>query len=120
GKPLYMAAYVIRRLLLMLPTLFGIILLNFLIIQIAPGGPVEQMIAKLQGMDVAATERFSGGGSDTGAATQAMQQQLMSSSGSSKYRGAQGLDPEFIKELEKQFGFDKPLGERFFLMLKNY
>lgn len=114
-----MAAYVLRRLLLMIPTLFGIILLNFLIIQVAPGGPVEQMIAKLQGLDVSATERFSGGGSDT-SATQQMQQQMMSSSGASKYRGAQGLDPEFIKELEKQFGFDKPLGERFFMMLKNY
>ena len=114
-----MAAYVLRRLLLMIPTLFGIILLNFLTIQVAPGGPVEQMIAKLQGLDVSATERFSGGGSDT-SATQQMQQQMMSSSGASKYRGAQGLDPEFIKELEKQFGFDKPLGERFFMMLKNY
>ncbi|MDP2206150.1 MAG: microcin C ABC transporter permease YejB [Alphaproteobacteria bacterium] len=117
-----MAAYIIRRLLLMVPTLFGIILLNFLIVQIAPGGPVEQMIAKLQGMNVSATERFSGGGSDTGAATQMMQQQMTGGGGSSagKYRGAQGLDPEFIKSLEKQFGFDKPLGERFFLMLGNY
>ena len=114
-----MAAYILRRLLLMVPTLFGIILLNFLIIQVAPGGPVEQMIAKLQGTDVSATERFTGGGSDT-SATQQMQQQMMSSSGASKYRGAQGLDPEFIKELEKQFGFDKPMGERFFMMLKNY
>ena len=117
-----MAAYILRRLLLMIPTLFGIILLNFLIVQIAPGGPVEQMIAKLQGMNVSATERFSGGGSDTGAATQMMQQQMTGGGGSSagKYRGAQGLDPEFIKSLEKQFGFDKPLGERFFLMLGNY
>lgn len=117
-----MAAYIIRRLLLMIPTLFGIILLNFLIVQIAPGGPVEQMIAKLQGMNVSATERFSGGGSDTGAATQMMQQQMTGGGGSSagKYRGAQGLDPEFIKSLEKQFGFDKPLGERFLLMLGNY
>ncbi|MDY0008354.1 MAG: microcin C ABC transporter permease YejB [Bdellovibrionales bacterium] len=117
-----MAAYILRRLLLMIPTLFGIILLNFLIVQIAPGGPVEQMIAKLQGMNVSATDRFSGGGSDAGAATQMMQQQLTSGAGSStgQYRGAQGLDPEFIKSLEKQFGFDKPMGERFFLMLKNY
>ena len=114
-----MAAYIIRRLLLMVPTLFGIILLNFLIVQIAPGGPVEQMIAKLQGMNVSATERFSGGGGDAGASTQMMQQQ-MSGSGTSQYRGAQGLDPAFIKDLEKQFGFDKPIGERFFLMLKNY
>src|SRR5262245_45253388 len=115
-----MAAYIIRRLLLMIPTLFGIILLNFLIVQVAPGGPVEQMIAKLQGMNTSATQRFSGAGSDAGGTTQLMQQQLSSSSGASKYRGAQGLDPEFIKSLEKQFGFDKPIGTRFFLMLKNY
>jgi microcin C transport system permease protein len=114
-----MAAYVLRRILLMIPTLLGIILLNFLIVQVAPGGPVEQMIAKLQGTDVSATDRFSGGGSDV-AQAQDMQQMMNSSSGSSKYRGAQGLDPEFIKSLEKQFGFDKPIGERFFLMLKNY
>lgn len=115
-----MAAYLIRRLMLMIPTLFGIILLNFLIVQIAPGGPVEQMIAKLQGTDVSATDRFSGGGSDVSSPQDMQQQMLNSSSGSSKYRGAQGLDPEFIKSLEKQFGFDKPIGERFFLMLKNY
>lgn len=114
-----MFAYILRRLLLMIPTLFGIIILNFFIVQIAPGGPVEQMIAKLQGMNVSATERFSGGGSDAGAQTQ-MQQNLNSSSGAGKYRGAQGLDPEFIKSLEKQFGFDKPIGERFVLMMKNY
>lgn len=115
-----MAAYIIRRLLWMIPTLFGIILINFLIVQVAPGGPVEQVIAKLQGMNTSATQRFSGGGGDAGAATQMMQQQMNSSSGAGKYRGAQGLDPEFIKSLEKQFGFDKPLGERFVLMLKNY
>jgi microcin C transport system permease protein len=116
-----MPAYIVRRLFLMIPTLFGIILLNFMIVQIAPGGPVEQMIAKLQGMNVSATDRFSGGGGqDVGAANQLMQQQMSGSSGSGKYRGAQGLDPEFIKSLEKQFGFDKPIGERFVLMLKNY
>ncbi len=114
-----MTAYILRRLLLMIPTLFGIILLNFLIVQIAPGGPVEQMIAKLQGMNVSATQRFSGGGNDVNSTAQ-MQQQQLNSSGSSKYRGAQGLDPEFIKSLEKQFGFDKPIGERFWMMLKNY
>ncbi|MDF3024691.1 MAG: microcin transporter permease, partial [Alphaproteobacteria bacterium] len=111
-------AYTIRRLLLMIPTLFGILLLNFLIVQMAPGGPVEQMIARIQGMDTSATQRFSGGGSDTG--IQSQQQQMAVSGGNSKYRGAQGLDPEFIKSLEKQFGFDKPLHERFWLMLKNY
>ena len=114
-----MAAYILRRLLLMIPTLFGIIVLNFFIVQLAPGGPVEQMIAKLQGTSVSATERFSGGGSDTGT-QQAVQQNSFSSSGASKYRGAQGLDPEFIQSLEKQFGFDKPPGERFLLMMKNY
>ncbi len=117
-----MLAYVIRRLLLMIPTLFGIIALNFLIVQLAPGGPVEQMIAKVQGMGVSATARFSGGGGQDIASPQNLQKQMdaSSSSGSGKYRGAQGLPPEFIKDLEKQFGFDKPLGERFFLMIKNY
>ncbi len=114
-----MAAYILRRLLLMIPTLLGIIFLNFVIVQLAPGGPVEQMIAKLQGMDVAATARISGGGSDVVSATSQMET-LAGSSGSSKYRGAQGLDPEFIADLERQFGFDKPVGERFALMLKNY
>jgi microcin C transport system permease protein len=105
----------------MIPTLFGIILINFFIVQLAPGGPVEQMIAKVQGNDVSATERFSGGGADAGISSDAAQ---LRSSGAgnttSSYRGAQGLDPEFIKEIEKQFGFDKPPTERFFLMLKNY
>jgi microcin C transport system permease protein len=99
----------------MIPTLLGIIVLNFFIVQVAPGGPVEQMIAKLQGTATSATERFSGPGADAG---MAMQMQMTASV--SKYRGAQGLDPEFIKSLEKQFGFDKPIGERFMLMLKNY
>jgi microcin C transport system permease protein len=115
-----MGAYVLRRILLMVPTLFGIILLNFLIIQIAPGGPVEQMIARLQGVNTSATQRFTGGGSDVGGTAQMQQQQLSAGGANSKYRGAQGLDPEFIKSLEKQFGFDKPMGERFWLMLKNY
>lgn len=114
-----MTAYILRRLLLMIPTLFGIILLNFMIVQVAPGGPVEQMIAKLQGMNTSATQRFSGAGNDTNLGQQEMQRQMNgSSSGVSKYRGAQGLDPEFIKSLEKQFGFDKPLGERFMLMVR--
>lgn len=104
----------------MIPTLFGIILLNFLIVQIAPGGPVEQMIAKVQGTGVSATERISGGGSDLTGGSMSQEMMSSSASGSSKYRGAQGLDPEFIVSLEKQFGFDKPLPERFWLMLKNY
>jgi microcin C transport system permease protein len=115
------AAYIIRRLLLMIPTLFGIVLINFLIVQLAPGGPVEQMIAKLQGTDVSATQRFSGGGGDAGVSSQQSQiQNSNMSSGSPKYRGAQGLPPEVIQSIEKQFGFDKPMHERFILMMKNY
>lgn len=105
-----MLAYIIRRLLLIIPTLLGILLLNFIIIQAAPGGPVEQMIAKLEGFDSAsggATGRISGGGVET-------------SSGSSQYRGAQGLDPELVAEIERMYGFDKPPVERFWIMLKNY
>ena len=115
--------YILRRLLLMIPTLFGIILINFLIVQAAPGGPVEQMIAKAQGLGTDATARFSGGGSDL---TQNLNQSLSETQGQaitgsdSKYRGAQGLPPEFIAELEQQFGFDKPLHERFILMVWNY
>ena len=106
-----MLAYIFRRLLLIIPTLFGILLLNFVIIQAAPGGPVEQMIAKLEGFDEAAggaTGRISGGGSE------------VSSSGSANYRGAQGLDPDLIAEIERMYGFDKSAPERFWIMLKNY
>lgn len=112
-----MAAYIARRLLLMIPTLFGIMLISFVVVQFAPGGPVERIIAQLQGQDAGATSRFGGGGSDVGASGGASQG---ASGDMSKYRGAQGLDPKFIKELEKQFGFDKPAWERFLIMLKNY
>lgn len=104
-----MSDYIVRRLLLIIPTLFGILLLNFIIIQAAPGGPVEQTIARLEGLDAAAggaTGRISGGGSEVASST--------------GYRGAQGLDPELIKEIEKMYGFDKPAGERFWIMIKNY
>lgn len=111
-----MAAYILRRLLLMIPTILGIMLVSFAIIQFAPGGPVERVIAQLQGHDVSATARFSGGGSET----QANQNTAQFTGGSSKYRGAQGLDPEFIEELEKQFGFDKPAHERFAKMVTDY
>lgn len=110
-----MASYIFKRLLLMLPTLLGILLISFVIIQFVPGGPVERMIAQLQGHGTEATARF--GGSDAGdMATSAIQ----STGQSSQYRGAQGLDPEFIAELERLYGFDKPAHERFFIMLKNY
>ena len=112
-----MVAYLIKRILLIFPTLFGIMLISFAIVQFAPGGPVERVIAQLTGNDVGATSRISGGGDGiTGAAPAA----TAGADISSKYRGAQGLDPEFIKELERQFGFDKPAHERFFLMMSNY
>ncbi|PVB61324.1 microcin C ABC transporter permease YejB [Labrenzia sp. 011] len=117
-----MGAYILRRLLLMIPTLVGIMAINFFIIQFAPGGPVERVIAQLSGTDVSATARISGGGSDMmGAGNDASGGSGGGSdSVTSKYRGAQGLDPEFIKELEAQFGFDKPPLERFLNMLWNY
>jgi microcin C transport system permease protein len=114
-----MTAYLIRRLLFMVPTLFGIMLVSFLVVQFAPGGPVERVIAQLSGSDTGATSRISGSSSgDFGARGQPGASAV--DAVNSKYRGAQGLDPEFIKNLEKQFGFDKPAYERFFLMLWNY
>ena len=114
-----MGAYIARRLLLMIPTILGIMLISFVIVQFAPGGPVERIIAQLQGFDVGAAGRFSGGGGDVGQGA-ASQTGPMAAETSTKYRGAQGLDPKFIAELEKQFGFDKPAYERFLLMIKNY
>ena len=113
-----MLAYIIRRLLLIIPTLFGIMVINFIIVQFAPGGPVEQMIAELEGTAVHATARFSGGGGGDiqGAQNTASQNNDIAN----KYRGAQGLRPEIIEAIEKQFGFDKPAHERFINMLWNY
>src|SRR5215813_3235725 len=101
-----MLAYIVRRLLLMIPTLFGIMVINFLIIQAAPGGPVEQMIQKIKGTGVSATERVSGEGSELMSARS--QSTQSASQGSKVYRGSQGLDPQFIKRLEQLYGFDKP------------
>ncbi len=109
-----MTAYIIRRLLLVVPTLIGIMTVNFVIIQIAPGGPVEQMIAKLQGEAVSATERLSGGGEDVKGQKNAI------SETTSKYRGAQGLAPELVAEIELMYGFDKPIHVRFFKMMRDY
>ncbi len=114
-----MLAYIVRRLLLIIPTLFGIMVINFFIVQFAPGGPVEQVIAQLTGVGGGAISRVSGGGSEVGGGTAPRPGQA-SSEGASKYRGAQGLDPEFIKQIQKQFGFDKPMGERFVLMMSHY
>ncbi|TIS56066.1 microcin C ABC transporter permease YejB [Mesorhizobium sp.] len=108
-----MGAYILRRILLMIPTLFGIMAISFAVIQFAPGGPVEQVIAKLTNQS--GSDRLGGGGGDAGGSNLDVAGDV-----SSKYRGAQGLDPEFIKKLEKQFGFDKPPLERFGMMLWNY
>jgi microcin C transport system permease protein len=110
--------YILKRLLLIIPTLFGIILINFIIVQSAPGGPVEQMIAKLTNQDVGATARFSGGGGELAGGGQL--NKMVANGASSKYRGAQGLDPELIAQIEKFYGFDKPAYVRFFEMLRNY
>ena len=112
-----MTAYIVRRFALMIPTLLGIMLISFIIIQFAPGGPIERIIAQLNGTNVDATARI--GGSTTGDFSR-MAQPGQDSGVNSRYRGARGLDPELIKSLEKQFGFDKPPVERFLLMMKNY
>jgi microcin C transport system permease protein len=114
-----MGAYIARRLLLMIPTILGIMLISFVIVQFAPGGPVERIIAQLQGQDSGATSRISGGGSDIAGGAQS-QAGGGGESTSSRYRGAQGLDPQFIRQLEVQFGFDKPASERFLKMLWDY
>ena len=115
-----MLAYILRRLLLVIPTLFGIMVVNFAIVQIAPGGPVERLIAEIQGDAVEAAGRISG---NVGSEVADSSQQGAGPSApdaTSKYRGAQGLDPKFIEKLEQQFGFDKPAHERFFLIIGNY
>src|ERR1700712_505781 len=106
-----------RRILLMFPTLLGILFVSFIVVQFAPGGPVERVIAQLSGADTGGTSRISGGGGDFGARAQVG---AAGDAVNSKYRGAQGLDPDFIKNLEKQFGFDKPAPERFALMIWNF
>src|ERR1700749_3847334 len=113
-----MSAYIARRILLMIPTLLGILFVSFVVVQFAPGGPVERVIAQLSGADTGGTSRISGGSGDFASPGQAGN--MAGGAANSKYRGAQGLDPEFIKNLEKQFGFDKPAPERFALMLWNY
>ncbi len=110
-----MGVYILRRLLLMIPTLLGIMAISFLVIQFAPGGPVEKVIAELTGQGGGAGERLSGGGAEFGG-------QSFEGGGemNSRYRGAQGLDPEFIAQLERQFGFDRPAHERFLKLLWDY
>jgi microcin C transport system permease protein len=107
-----MIAYAFRRILLMIPTLVAIMVVNFFIVQAAPGGPIEQMIAKIKGQSVSALARVTGGEGEVlkGSAQ----------SNQSSYRGAVGLDPAFIAQLKKEYGFDKPPLARFLLMMKNY
>ena len=114
-----MLAYIARRLLLMVPTLFGIMVVNFIVVQAAPGGPVELMIARIKGQAAEATARVGGSATGETAAPQ-MPGAAPGGEGSSKYRGARGLDPELIRQLERQFGFDRPAHERFFRMLRSY
>ena len=111
-----MRAYILRRLLFMIPTLLGIMVINFFVIQAAPGGPVEQAISQLQGRgDV--TSRFTSGGETAAPAPQAIPGGEQSNNMS---RGGRGLPPELIERIRKQYGFDKPIGERFFQMMRGY
>ncbi len=106
-----MLAYAIRRILLMIPTLFAIIVVNFFIVQAAPGGPVEQMIAQLKGRgDVTARISTSGGEFAQGG----------NATSTAQTRGARGIDPELLARLNRLYGFDKPAAERFWIMIKNY
>ena len=104
-----MGAYILRRLFLIITTLIGIMLINFVLIQFVPGGPIEQIIAQMEDGSAGATDRFTGGGDDSN-----------NQSENNEYKGARGLPPELIEDLEKQFGFDKPPVERFLTMLWNY
>ncbi|MDP2377149.1 microcin C ABC transporter permease YejB [Reyranella sp.] len=112
-----MLSYILRRLMLVIPTLFGIMVVNFFIVQAAPGGPVEQMISQIQGTAIGATERFSGSASGGEIAQRG---QAGASGDAGAYRGARGLPRELIQRIEKMYGFDKPAYERFVLMLKSY
>jgi microcin C transport system permease protein len=112
-----MLAYIVRRLLLIIPTLFGIMVVNFAIVQFAPGGPVETVLARLRGTAVSATARLSGSAGDIQATRNSQQQ---TAAEPAKYRGARGIDPAIIKQIEVQFGFDKPPLERFLLMMRKY
>ncbi len=111
-----MGAYILRRLLLIIPTVFGIMALSFLVVQFAPGGPVDRLIAQMNNPEITGSQRITGGGGDGAQAPEATAPEDTTS----PYRGARGLSPEFIAILEKQFGFDKPPLERFGMMLWNY
>jgi microcin C transport system permease protein len=109
-----MSAYVVRRLLLMIPTLLAIMVVNFAVAQVVPGGPIERILAQLEGTAVGATTRVSGAGGEIAPSGRP------GGAEGGRYRGAQGLDREYIERLERQFGFDKPVHERFLGMMKGY
>lgn len=111
-----MGAYVVRRLLLVIPTLFAIMVVNFAVVQVVPGGPIEQILARLEGTAVGATARVSGASGETVQTAPAGG----GASGAPRYRGAQGLDREYIARLEKEFGFDQPPWQRFLRMMRSY
>jgi len=113
-----MSAYIVRRLLLMIPTLFAIMVINFVVVQAAPGGPVERLIAELQGHGVEATARITGAGAET--STAGSGERSARQTGEGGYRGARGLDPGLIADIERLYGFDKPAHERFVQMIGNY
>ena len=115
-----MYAYIVRRLLLIIPTLFGIMVINFAVVQVLPGGPVEQMIAQLTGEAIDVTARVGGEAGSEVAAGKRTQGTGKQAGAPSRYRGAQGLPPELIKDIERQFGLDKPAHERFALMISSY
>lgn len=117
-----MLTYIVRRLLLMIPTLFGIVLVNFVVLQFLPGGPIEQVLAQLTGNVVEATSRISADvGSEVTVQTKLGTPQRSDTNViGSQYRGARGLDPELIADLERQYGLDKPAHKRFLIMIYNY
>ena len=108
-----MGAYILRRLLLMIPTLFGIMAVSFVITQFAPGGPVEQALANLSGQNSSFMDRLTGSGQGDAAT-------MPQGGRGGGYRGSQGLPPELVERIEKQFGFDRPPLERFVTMIGNY
>ena len=108
-----MLNYLLRRLLLVIPTLFGILLINFFIVQSAPGGPVDQTIARLQGQ-MGNGSRIGAAGNEAGSGASSRAQQ------DSIYRGSQGLSPDLIAQIKKQYGFDQPASTRFWIMVRNY
>ncbi len=113
-----MTAYIVRRLLLVVPTLLAIVTINFFVVQIAPGGPVDRFIASIEGAGPGLISRVTG--QNRGEVGDEIRLEADYGKGGGKYRGARGLDPELIAMVEKQFGFDKPLYERYFAMLVDY